>query len=205
MGTRGLGDIFSVSGTLSNSRSNCNIGLKGFSSSEERGDSLDFCCRETYFAEMEHDSKLGPIPSGWSFKIVVLKDGSRSPCYYCPETGQHFYSYNELTRYVNYAMEAQLGIYALNYKSLKLKNKAGAAKLKKEFGLSRRKRKYSSTSSSKSSTVVQGKETMDMSETSDPDYGSEEKSSQTGSEFKDEEQLPDSESTEQDEDDSASA
>ncbi|XP_021817030.1 uncharacterized protein LOC110759284 [Prunus avium] len=66
-----------------------------------------------------------PIPAGWKFKSEVGKDGSTSSCYWCPATGQHFFTYEDLMRYVNYAKEAKLSIYAPDFNSNKTRKKAG--------------------------------------------------------------------------------
>ncbi|KAI5345481.1 PREDICTED: LOC110268692 [Prunus dulcis] len=66
-----------------------------------------------------------PIPDGWKFKSEVRKDGSTSSCYWCPATGQHFFTYEDLMRYVNYAKEAKLSIYAPDFNSNKTRKKAG--------------------------------------------------------------------------------
>lgn len=66
-----------------------------------------------------------PIPDGWKFKSEVRKDGSTSSCYWCPATGQHFFTYEDLMRYVTYAKGAKLSIYAPDFNSNKTRKKAG--------------------------------------------------------------------------------
>ncbi|TKY63866.1 suppressor protein SRP40 [Spatholobus suberectus] len=71
---------------------------------------------------MEPKTESEPIPTGWTLETEVLSDGSKAPFYYCPYTGQHFYSYSDLMRYVDYAKKAKLGIYAPGMKSLQKKS-----------------------------------------------------------------------------------
>ncbi|CAL5196139.1 unnamed protein product [Lathyrus oleraceus] len=56
--------------------------------------------------------------------------------YYCPDTGQHFYTYPSLIRYVNYAKRNQVGAYKLCGKSIR---KREAEALKKNTSIGRRK------------------------------------------------------------------
>ncbi|XP_061340189.1 uncharacterized protein LOC133286754 [Gastrolobium bilobum] len=62
-----------------------------------------------------------PIPTGWTLETEVQKDGSKLSFYYCPGTGQHFFTYSDLMRYVEYAKNAGVGIYSPSFKSLKRK------------------------------------------------------------------------------------
>ncbi|KAK2407148.1 hypothetical protein QL285_042802 [Trifolium repens] len=51
------------------------------------------------------------IPTGWSVKSEVENDGTIIKTYYCPDTGQEFYTYPTLIRYVDYAKKNKIGIY----------------------------------------------------------------------------------------------
>ncbi|XP_038995513.1 uncharacterized protein LOC120119775 [Hibiscus syriacus] len=57
----------------------------------------------------------GPIPDRWMLVVKKQKDGSSLSYYICPESGQKFYSYEDLMRYVNYAQTAKLSIYAADF------------------------------------------------------------------------------------------
>ncbi|XP_050143460.1 uncharacterized protein LOC126619202 [Malus sylvestris] len=68
---------------------------------------------------MEDKNLEKPIPEGWELK----DEGSKTSHYLCPATGQHFSTYEDLMRYVNYAKENKLSIYAPDCKFNKLKRK----------------------------------------------------------------------------------
>ncbi|KAL5061974.1 hypothetical protein RYX36_023711 [Vicia faba] len=79
----------------------------------------------------------GPtIPTGWSVKSEVQKNGPIKRSYYCPDTGQHFYTYPNLIRYVNYAKRNQVGAYKLCSKSIRKREDEA---LKKKTSIGRRK------------------------------------------------------------------
>ncbi|KAL4393454.1 uncharacterized protein LOC110277569 isoform X1 [Arachis duranensis] len=59
------------------------------------------------------------IPVGWTLETYVKKDGSKILFYYCSATGQHFATYFELMRYVNFAQTHGVGIYNLADKSVR--------------------------------------------------------------------------------------
>ncbi|GAU29220.1 hypothetical protein TSUD_362100, partial [Trifolium subterraneum] len=59
------------------------------------------------------------IPTGWSVKSEVEKDGTITTTYYCPDTGQEFYTYPSLMRYVRYAKTKKTGIYTPLFKSIR--------------------------------------------------------------------------------------
>ncbi|PNY15585.1 hypothetical protein L195_g012284 [Trifolium pratense] len=59
------------------------------------------------------------IPTGWSVKLEVEKDGTITTTYYCPDTGQEFYTYPSLIRYVDYAKKNKIGIYGPVFKSIR--------------------------------------------------------------------------------------
>ncbi|PRQ51251.1 hypothetical protein RchiOBHm_Chr2g0142351 [Rosa chinensis] len=42
----------------------------------------------------------GPIPDGWEIKTEYQKDGSEIPCYWCPRSGLHSITYEDMMRYV---------------------------------------------------------------------------------------------------------
>ncbi|CAL5196142.1 unnamed protein product [Lathyrus oleraceus] len=76
------------------------------------------------------------IPTGWNVKSEVQKNGSIKRSYYCPDTGQHFYTYPNLIRYVNYAKRNQVGVYKLCAKSIRKREDEA---LKKSTSIGRRK------------------------------------------------------------------
>ncbi|XVE77083.1 hypothetical protein DITRI_Ditri13aG0033500 [Diplodiscus trichospermus] len=57
-----------------------------------------------------------PIPDHWRLVAKEQKDGSRLSYYTCPESGQKFYTYEDLMRYVNYAKAAKLSIYSPDFR-----------------------------------------------------------------------------------------
>ncbi|EOX96056.1 hypothetical protein SCA6_015189 [Theobroma cacao] len=59
-----------------------------------------------------------PIPDRWMLVVKEQKGGSRRSYYSCPETGQKFYTYEDLMRYVNYAKAAKLSIYSPNFRPI---------------------------------------------------------------------------------------
>ncbi|KAK9006609.1 hypothetical protein V6N11_018946 [Hibiscus sabdariffa] len=59
------------------------------------------------------------IPDRWKLVKKPQKDGSSLLYYTCPESGQKYYSYEDLMRYVNYAKAAKLSIYADDFCPLK--------------------------------------------------------------------------------------
>ncbi|GMJ01551.1 hypothetical protein HRI_003824300 [Hibiscus trionum] len=61
---------------------------------------------------MADEDSSRPIPDRWMFVVKKKKDGSSLSYYTCPESGQKYYSYEDLMRYVNYAKVAKLSIYA---------------------------------------------------------------------------------------------
>ncbi|GMI73599.1 hypothetical protein HRI_001029200 [Hibiscus trionum] len=61
----------------------------------------------------------GPIPDRWMLVVKKQKDGSSLSYYTCPESGQKFYSYEDLMRYVNYANPSELSVYADDFHPLK--------------------------------------------------------------------------------------
>lgn len=73
---------------------------------------------------MKDENSSNPIPDGWEFKTEHLKDGSETSYYWCPRSGQHFFTYEDLLRYVKYAKEAQFSIYSPDFHSMKLRKKA---------------------------------------------------------------------------------
>ncbi|XP_022757238.1 uncharacterized protein LOC111304694 [Durio zibethinus] len=58
----------------------------------------------------------GPIPDHWTLVVKEQKDGSSLSYYTCPESGQKFYTYEDLMRYVNYAKAAKLSIYSPDFR-----------------------------------------------------------------------------------------
>ncbi|XWS77092.1 hypothetical protein CRYUN_Cryun01aG0232600 [Craigia yunnanensis] len=56
-----------------------------------------------------------PIPDRWMLVVKEQKDGSSLSYYTCPESGQKFYTYEDLMRYVNYAKAAKLSIYSPDF------------------------------------------------------------------------------------------
>ncbi|XWS46040.1 hypothetical protein CRYUN_Cryun14cG0030600 [Craigia yunnanensis] len=56
-----------------------------------------------------------PIPDRWTLVVKEQKDGSSLSYYTCPESGQKFYTYEDLMRYVNYAKAAKLSIYSPDF------------------------------------------------------------------------------------------
>ncbi|CAK8533267.1 unnamed protein product [Lathyrus sativus] len=76
------------------------------------------------------------IPTGWDVKSEVQKNGSIKRSYYCPDTGQNFYTYPNLIRYVNYAKRYQVGAYQLCGKSIRRREDEA---LKKNTSIGRRK------------------------------------------------------------------
>ncbi|XP_061997477.1 uncharacterized protein LOC133715123 isoform X1 [Rosa rugosa] len=73
---------------------------------------------------MEDKNSSGPIPDGWDVKTERQKDGSEIPCYWCPRSGQHFYTYKDMMRYVEYAQKNQLSIYSPDFQTMKIRKKA---------------------------------------------------------------------------------
>ncbi|KAJ8748883.1 hypothetical protein K2173_013316 [Erythroxylum novogranatense] len=69
-----------------------------------------------------------PIPERWELVRSEQKDGKTSCCYICQATGQHFYSYERLARYVKYAKAAEVSIYAQDFNADDFKRKSGRFK-----------------------------------------------------------------------------
>ncbi|XP_021290677.1 uncharacterized protein LOC110421405 [Herrania umbratica] len=67
--------------------------------------------------EDQKDIKLpsDSIPEGWVLDTMVKDDGTQVQCYLCPPTDQRFYTYEDLMRYVRYAKQAKVSIYADNF------------------------------------------------------------------------------------------
>ncbi|KAL4310000.1 hypothetical protein GQ457_01G033450 [Hibiscus cannabinus] len=65
----------------------------------------------------QNDIKVSPapIPAGWVLDTKLREDGTLVKHYLCPATDQHFYSYEDLMRYVRYAKEAKISIYSPNF------------------------------------------------------------------------------------------
>ncbi|GKV28668.1 hypothetical protein SLEP1_g37689 [Rubroshorea leprosula] len=61
---------------------------------------------------MADSSSNQTIPEGWVLKTGKEKRGTEYKYYFCPVTGQHFYTYEDLMRYVTYAKASKLSIYA---------------------------------------------------------------------------------------------
>ncbi|KAK8501414.1 hypothetical protein V6N13_016136 [Hibiscus sabdariffa] len=68
---------------------------------------------------MADKNSPGPIPDRWQLVEKPQKDGSSLLYYTCLESGQKYYSYEDLMRYVNYAKAAKLSIYADDFCPLK--------------------------------------------------------------------------------------
>ncbi|KAE8724088.1 putative Homeodomain-like protein [Hibiscus syriacus] len=68
---------------------------------------------------MADKESSGPIPDRWKLVVKKKKDGSNLSYYTCPESGQKFYSYEDLMRYVKYAKAAKLSIYADDFFPIK--------------------------------------------------------------------------------------
>lgn len=56
-----------------------------------------------------------PVPEHWKLVIQKRKNRPAISVYKCEETGQQFYKYEDMMRYVNYAKQAKLGIYSPNF------------------------------------------------------------------------------------------
>ncbi|KAL6130879.1 hypothetical protein ACLB2K_069257 [Fragaria x ananassa] len=72
---------------------------------------------------MENKNSSGPIPDGWEAKTEQQKDGSEVQCYWCP-SGQHFFTYADMMRYIAYAQNDKLSIYSPDFQTVKLRKKA---------------------------------------------------------------------------------
>ncbi|KAK8979904.1 hypothetical protein V6N11_066104 [Hibiscus sabdariffa] len=73
---------------------------------------------DCHLSEHGKDSP-GQVPDLWKFIIKKQKDGSSLSYYVCQESGQKFYSYQDLMRYVNHAKATELSIYADDFVPLK--------------------------------------------------------------------------------------
>ncbi|XP_017969536.1 PREDICTED: uncharacterized protein LOC18614199 isoform X2 [Theobroma cacao] len=74
---------------------------------------------EAFYHLSKHDENSSrPIPDRWMLVVKEQKGGSRRSYYSCPETGQKFYTYEDLMRYVNYAKAAKLSIYSPNFRPI---------------------------------------------------------------------------------------
>ncbi|KAK8557797.1 hypothetical protein V6N13_008182 [Hibiscus sabdariffa] len=68
---------------------------------------------------MADKNSPGPIPYRWELVEKNQKDGSSLLYYTCLESGQKYYSYEDLMRYVNYAKAAKVSIYSDDFCPLK--------------------------------------------------------------------------------------
>ncbi|KAK8630983.1 hypothetical protein V6N13_079751 [Hibiscus sabdariffa] len=70
---------------------------------------------------LSEDGKGSPeqVPDLWKFVVKKQKDGSSLSYYTCHESGQKFYSYADLMRYVKHAKATELSIYADDFVPLK--------------------------------------------------------------------------------------
>ncbi|XVF33382.1 hypothetical protein REPUB_Repub17cG0163700 [Reevesia pubescens] len=59
-----------------------------------------------------------PMPDRWTLVVKEKKDGSSLSYYTCPESGQKFYTYEDLMRYVTYAKAAKLSIYSPDFRPI---------------------------------------------------------------------------------------
>lgn len=105
---------------------------------------------------MNCENSLKPIPERWELVVNGEKDGRKLSYYLCRETGQHFYSYENLIRYVNHAKEAKISIYSPNFEENKLKKRSAKCS-----------RKALSRNRSQSSATRQGEEKFDLAKTTE--------------------------------------
>ncbi|KAL5859780.1 hypothetical protein ACOSQ4_001076 [Xanthoceras sorbifolium] len=61
------------------------------------------------------DIMLSQPTHDWKFETGATEEESHFSRYVCSETGQHFYTYNGMMRYVNYARESQLPVYVPSF------------------------------------------------------------------------------------------
>ncbi|XP_022770367.1 uncharacterized protein LOC111313835 [Durio zibethinus] len=73
---------------------------------------------------MADKNSLMRVPEHWTLVVKEQEDGSSLSYYTCLASGQKFYSYEDLMRYVNYAKAAKLSIYSPDFSPIKQKAKA---------------------------------------------------------------------------------
>ncbi|GLT84535.1 hypothetical protein SLE2022_027600 [Rubroshorea leprosula] len=61
---------------------------------------------------MADENSSKPVPEHWKLVVEKKRNGSEILVYTCQETGQKFYTYEDLMRYVKYAKSAKLGVYS---------------------------------------------------------------------------------------------
>ncbi|PQQ08040.1 uncharacterized protein Pyn_01349 [Prunus yedoensis var. nudiflora] len=91
------------------------------------------------------------IPEGWVLDTRVKRDVTEIKGFFCPATGQEFYTYDALMRHISYAIPAQVSIHSPVFQANKPQKEASS-----KAGMN-----SSSSQSSNSLVTEQGEKSID--------------------------------------------